>query len=309
MELLLPVSKGIASYVPGLYALRSRRRHLQTANAKYCYEVWIKHLTMLNEHDSVPAPKTFAELGPGGSLGVGLAALLSGADTYYALDIIKYSEVDLSLALLRGLVDLFRNRTPVYTGWPIDAEVFPGHILTDDLLEATLAEPRIEEIHRALTAPDGRAGSITIKYTVPWTDPSVIRRGEVDLIISQAVLEHVDDLENTYDAFAQWLRPGGRMSHEIDFRSHGLTRPWNGHWEYPELVWRVIIGKKPYVINRQPCTTHVSLMRDRGFEVTRELRQRIEGIPRERLASRWRDMTDDDLVSATALVQARLKGR
>ena len=156
---------------------------------KYCYEVWIKHLTMLNEHDSVPVPKTFAELGPGGLLGVGLAALLSGADTYYALDIIKYSEVDLSLALLRGLVDLFRNRTPVYTGWPIDSEVFPGHILNDDLLEATLAEPRIEEIHRSLTAPDGRAGSITIEYTVPWNDPSVIRRGEVDLIVSQAVLE------------------------------------------------------------------------------------------------------------------------
>jgi hypothetical protein len=156
---------------------------------KYCYEVWIKHLTMLNEHDSVPVPKTFAELGPGASLGVGLAALLSGADTYYALDIIKYSEVDLSLALLRGLVDLFRNRTPVYTGWPIDSEVFPGHILNDDLLEATVAEPRIEEIHRSLTAPDGRAGSITIEYTVPWNDPSVIRRGEVDLIVSQAVLD------------------------------------------------------------------------------------------------------------------------
>ena len=189
MELLLPVSKGIASYVPGLCALRSRRRHVQAANAKYCYEVWIKHLTMLNEHDSVLLPKTFAELGPGGSLGVGLAALLSGADTYYALDIIKYSEVDLSLALLRGLVDLFRNRTPVYTGWPIDSEIFPGHIGTDDLLEATLAEPRIEEIHRALTAPDGPHGSITIKYIVPWNDPSVIRRGEVDLIVSQAVLD------------------------------------------------------------------------------------------------------------------------
>jgi hypothetical protein len=116
MELLLPVSPGIASYVPGLYALRSRRRHFQAATANYCYEVWIKHLTMLNEHDSVAVPKTFAELGPGGSLGVGLAALLSGADTYYALDIIKYCEVDLSLALLGGLVDLFRNRTPVYSG-------------------------------------------------------------------------------------------------------------------------------------------------------------------------------------------------
>ena len=176
------------------------------------------------------------------------------------------------------------------------------------MLAATLAEPRIEEIRRALTAPDGRAGSITIEYTVPWNDPSVIRRGEVDLIVSHAVLEHVDDLEDTYDAFAQWLRPGGRMSHQIDFRSHGLTKPWNGHWEYPDLVWKVIVGNKPYLINRQPCSRHVSLMTERGFEITRELRQRMQGIPREKLASRWQDMTDDDLVTATALIQGTAAG-
>ena len=306
---LLPIAKGIASYVPGLYALRARRRHLRTANATYCYEVWIKHLTMLNEHSPVPVPKTFAELGPGGSLGVGLAALLSGADTFYALDVVRYSEIDLSLALLGDLVDLFRKRTPSYLGWPVESDVFPGHILTDDVLAETLAEPRIEEIRRALTAPDGRAGSITIEYTVPWNDPSVIRRGEVDLIVSQAVLEHVDDLEDTYDAFAQWLRPGGRMSHQIDFRSHGLTKPWNGHWEYPDLVWKVIVGNRPYLINRQPCTRHVSLMTERGFEITRELRERMQGIPRENLTSRWQGMTDDDLVTATAFIQARLQER
>jgi SAM-dependent methyltransferase len=306
---LLPITKGMASYVPGLYALRSRRRHVQTATASYCYEVWLKHLVMFNELEPVPVPKTFAELGPGGSLGVGLAALLSGADTYYALDIVKYSEVDMNLSVLTDLVDLFRDRTPVDVGWPVESTVFPSHILTDDLLETTLAGPRIDEIRRALTAPDGRAGAITIEYTVPWTDPSVIRRGEVDLILSQAVLEHVDDLDTTYEAFAQWLRPGGRMSHEIDFRSHGLTGPWNGHWEYPEAVWKMIVGKKPYLINRQPCTTHVALMRDCGFEITRESRERMQGISREKLASRWQGMADDDLVSATAVIQARLDER
>jgi hypothetical protein len=135
-----------------------------------------------------------------------------------------------------------------------------------------------------------------------------VRRGEVDLVLSQAVLEHVDDLDKTYDAFVQWLRPGGYMSHEIDFRSHGLTKPWNGHWEYPDLVWKVIVGNRPYLINRQPCSAHVAMMRERGFRVIRELRQRMEGIPRARLAPRWRGMTDDDLVSATAIVQAQLAG-
>jgi SAM-dependent methyltransferase len=237
---------------------------------------------------------------------VGLAALLSGADTYYALDIIKYSEVDLSLSLLRDLVNLFRNRTPARVGWPVEADVFPADILADELLESTLSKSRIDHIRQALTAPDGRSGSITIEYIVPWHDPSVVRRGEVDLIVSQAVLEHVNELEETYDAFAQWLRPGGWMSHEIDFRSHGLTRPWNGHWEYPEFLWKLIVGRKPYVINRQPFSTHISLIANRGFEVTSELRQRISRVPREKLAARWQDMSDDDLVSAIGIVQARL---
>jgi hypothetical protein len=269
--------------------------------------VWIKHLTLLNEFAPVPVPKTFAELGPGGSLGVGLAALLSGADTYYALDVERYSEVDLSVAILDELVELFRSRTPAQVGWPIEAEVFPEDLLSVDALVETLAESRIADIRRALTSPSGRAGSITVEYVVPWNDPSVIRQGEVDLIVSHSVLEHVNDLEDTYDAFSQWLRPGGYMSHGVDFRSHGLTKPWNGHWEYPEAAWRMIVGNRPYLINREPYSTHVSLIADRGFEITREMRDRISGIPRNKLAPRWRVMTDDDLVTSGAVIQARLK--
>lgn len=306
MEFLGPVAKGVASFVPGVYALRSRRRHLQSADATYCYEVWLKHLVIANENGFASVPKTFAELGPGASFGVGLAALLSGADTYYALDIIKYSQVDLNIPLLDDLVILFRNRTPVHVSWPVESKLFPAHILTDRLLDETLAEPRIAEIRRALTATGGRAGEITIESVVPWNSPSVIRRAEVDLIVSQAVLEHVDDLEHTYDAFKQWLRPGGYMSHEIDFRSHRLTEVWNGHLEYPEWVWKLIVGRKPYVINRQPCSTHVSLMKERGFEIVDDRRQRMQGISRAKLARRWQGVTDDDLTSAIAFIQGRL---
>ncbi len=35
----------------------------------------------------------------------------------------------------------------------------------------------------------------------------------------------------------------------------------------------------------------------------------MRGIPRENLASRFQDMTDDDLVTATAFIQARLQER
>lgn len=266
----------------------------------------MRHLTMLVEHNRTPTPEALAELGPGGSLGVGLAALLSGVDKYYALDIVEYSETDLNLALLSDLVDLFHARTPVDFGWLSESKVFPGHILTNDILAETLAPTRIDNIRRALTSQIGIAGRITVQYITPWNDPAVIQESQVDLIVSHSVLEHVDDLRNTYDAFRKWLRPGGHMSHLIDFSSHGLTRSWNGHWRYPELVWNMVVGHKPYLINRQPCSTHITLMTERGFEITTDRRHRIVGIPRDKLAARWQGLDDEDLRCASMFVQSKL---
>ena len=311
---LTPIVKGFASYIPGLYDWRDRRRVSHRTTAQYSYHRWLGHLALLNQRHSCPVPATVAELGPGASLGVGLAALLSGADTYLALDLVKYSDIESNAELLRELVTLFRSRAPLDWTWlhdslgmPTDFDTaFPRQVLTDEVLADSLADSRIDEIFRALEAPDGRSGSITIEYTVPWTDPAVIRRGSVDLIISNSVLEHIDDLDGTYDAFAQWLKAGGRMSHAIDFRSHALTKIWNGHWEYSEPVWRMIVGRKPYLINRKPCSHHIAMMAERGFNITLELQQRTAGIPRNKLAARWQDMADDDLTCSAAILQTRL---
>jgi hypothetical protein len=47
-------------------------------------------------------------------------------------------------------------------------------------------------------------------------------------------------------------------------------------------------------------------MRKHGFSIVRVLRRlREDGIPREALAPRWRDISDEDLKTATAFVIAR----
>jgi hypothetical protein len=76
----------------------------------YCYEVWLKHLTLLWANGLRTIPDTVAELGPGDSLGTGLAALLSGANHYYALDIIRYADTPRNLMIFDQLVDLFQRR-------------------------------------------------------------------------------------------------------------------------------------------------------------------------------------------------------
>jgi hypothetical protein len=77
---------------------------------------------------------------------------------------------------------------------------------------------------------------------------------------SQAVLEHVDELASTYQELYRWLKPGGFMSHEIDFRCHRTARKWNGHWAYSDSAWKLIRGVWPYLLSRQPHSTHIELL-------------------------------------------------
>jgi SAM-dependent methyltransferase len=147
---------------------------------------------------------------------------------------------------------------------------------------------------------------ITIKYVVPWSEPHVVMKESVDMILSHSVLEHVDDLEATYKAFALWLKPKGWISHQIDFRSHGLSKEWNGHWAYSDWLWRIIVGRRPYLINRQPCSTHLTLVKENGFEILCHLkRNRPDGIKRSQLAPRWGNLSEDDLTCSETFVQAQ----
>lgn len=305
------VAKGMLSYIPGALELMPRRGTGGTDSAEYCYGVWLKHLAMLWQNGLERLPAVIAELGPGDSLGTGLAAVLSGIDTYYALDVVRYSDASRDLRILDELVELFQERRPRPTrGWPdfdqyLNDGLFPGHILTADVLERALAPRRVAAIRSALLGDTSSEG-VCIRYMVPWCDPGVISSGSVEVVISHSVLEHVDDLETTYRALAAWLAPSGLMSHQVDFDSHGLSEAWNGYRAYSELLWTIARGKRPFLINRQPCSVHLDLVRQNGFEVTCSLqRYRDDGIARGALSSRWQSLSDDDLNCCELFFQAR----
>src|SRR4051812_1903806 len=107
------VVRGAATCIPGVSKVLSAWRPERTGgtdNAKYCYSVWLKHLTRLWASGSRRIPVTVAELGPGDSLGTGLAALLTGVEHYYALDVASYADPQRSIAILDELVQLFEER-------------------------------------------------------------------------------------------------------------------------------------------------------------------------------------------------------
>jgi len=309
---LKPVLKGILTYIPGLRAFVTRRTG-GADSARYCYSVWLRHLVMAHQHGLAAQPRVIAELGPGDSLGIGLAALLSGTECYYALDIVDYANTQANLVIFHELVNLFQRKEPIpdEQEFPalrplLQSYEFPRQILSDQRLAQSLRSNRIQLITEVLTGTgDSKKSPIAIHYIVPWYDEKVIRPQSVDMIFSQAVLEHVDNLAQTYEALHRWLKADGFMSHQIDFGCHGLAKKWNGHWAYSDLAWRMIRGKRAYLLNRYPYSVHKWQLAQCGFNIVAEVKTFDDsGLTRTHLNSRFQALSDEDLRTRTVHILA-----
>ena len=89
----------------------------------------------------------------------------------------------------------------------------------------------------------------------------------MDLIFSQATMEHVDDISFHYESMQKLLKKEGLISHSIDFRCHGYASNWDKHWEYSDLYWKLLRGKRPYLINRMPLSKHLNLIKANNFKI------------------------------------------
>lgn len=300
---------GLATFIPGVARLPVGQGGGGTQSAPYCYSVWMRHLVLAARHGAGGVPRVVAELGPGNSLGIGIAALLSGVERYEAFDVVAHASAQGNLAVFEELLALFQARAPIphegvhaKVNPPLDDYAYPAALL-EPLRAGALAPDRLRRLRESLRDP-AAPGSL-IRYRAPWFDAGAAEAHSVDLIFSQAVLEHVDDLDTTYAAMRRWLRPGGMVSHQVDFRSHGTSSRWNGQWGHSELVWKLYRGKRAFLLNRAPVSAHIALLAREGLRVVCDERQRQpSALPREALAPRFRALTDDDLTTAGAFLQA-----
>lgn len=298
---------GLATFIPGFPDLMNPGKR----SARYFYSVWMRHLVMAHHIGITKLPDVVAELGPGSAIGLGLSALLSGTKQHFALDVAEYASVEENLAIFDQLVQLFHARAdiPDDDEFPrvkpkLESYQFPQHILTDTLLADALDTQRLNKIRASISNP-GMNGSM-IEYFAPWNDTRLMRPNSVDMLISQAVMEHVADLSVTYEAIHTWLKPDGLLSQQVDFKSHGTSNKWDGHWTYSDMVWKLMQGKRPYWINREPHSTHLRLLDQTDFNVVGDIA--IESVPeikRSELAPRFRDLSDQDLSTSGAFIQAR----
>jgi SAM-dependent methyltransferase len=299
-----PILKGSSTWLPVLNAWRKHRASTGgTDTPRYCYSVWLRHLAILHAYGFKIAGPRVGELGPGDSIGIGLAALLSGATQYVGLDIVPFSANANLEGIFDELVNLYSRREPIPDNdeFPrlrprLDSFEFPGHLI--DLTDfAARAKGIRDELRTILN------GSRVIKYQAPWTSPNDIAPASLDLIFSQAVLEHVDNLEETYQAMFAWLKPGGYASHVIDFSAHHLSPFWNGHWAYSDLQWRLVRGRREFLLNRQPLSRHLECAENVGFGILAlDLLCGDNGLKRQELSQRFQVLDDDDVQTRGAIL-------
>ena len=143
---------GLGSCLPGWPALvRHQRRRGRKASAGYCYSVWMKHLMVLFNNGLASRPRTVVEIGPGDSLGIGICALMSGAERYVAVDAVKQTDPADNLPMVDEIAGLFARQAPIAD----DEEFLPFPVqLIDAGIIRPATEDRLQDIRNALLTTD-----------------------------------------------------------------------------------------------------------------------------------------------------------
>jgi SAM-dependent methyltransferase len=296
---LKPLLGGLATSIVPSLADKLGRRNQPRVTAEYYYTVWMRHVCTAAHFQSWNAPHTVLEIGPGVALGTGMAALLSGVQRYIAYDATPLLSTGFDEQIWQDLIALFRQQKPfAESDRIVPSTSFPSELFPREQLARALSDERLARVRHSIAQRTDLIGY--------WNDLNSLPACKIDYVFSHSVLEHVADLEATYRAMWRILRPGGVMTHSIDFSSHGTSREWNGHWTVPDVVWEWMQGNRRYFLNREPASTHRALLEQVGFEVMGfHLTPLASSLARNDLTTRFRHLSESDLTSVSAFVVAR----
>lgn len=292
---LIPILAGLSSYIGPLHRLIAQFSADPAKPASYYLHVWLKHLAFLRQAGMSSLPKHLVELGPGEALGVGVAALLCGVQKYTALDAVPRRLAPASISMIDEIARLLERReVSSPDGWPQVEESVFRDILDELIPTGRIPAARLDAVRSALSGRNPE--SATVQVIAPWADHQNILSGFADTIVSHAVLEHVTDLPGTYRAMAELLKPGGYMSHHIDLKCHGMSKIHNGHLAFSPALWKLVVGRKPFLINREPRSRHLDILRSTGLhpELVFE-RMGRDGLKPRQLARVFQHLSEEDI--------------
>ena len=228
----------------------------------------------LNDHEIREhlSGKAILEYGPGDILGVALLMYAYGAQTVCCVDRFPLSK------LSAKNVDVYMR-----------------------LLNSLGPEQRVRAANAFNENGDPRSGfnpqAITYKVTKNGLAGS---SQEYDLIISRAVLEHVNNLEETMLDIKRSLKYGGVSLHEVDLKSHGLDRYKEFDFlSWPKLAYDLMYSHKGFP-NRWRVNTYRELAKSAKLHVkklspTGRLEQEKIDAIRPRVAKEFSRVSPEEL--------------
>lgn len=138
-----------------------------------------------------------------------------------------------------------------------------------DALAAGLPPAQRKRLDQAFLVPGQPASGLragTLDYRITKSGLSRLQ-SSVDLIISRAVLEHVNDLDATFQDMFEALRPGGIALHQVDLKSHGLHRRNELDFlAWPPTAWSLMHSQKG-VPNRWRVNRYREIIAHTAFEL------------------------------------------
>ena len=276
------LSNQLARYAPSLYIKLTRQtgRSKEVTNrcetAIYfirCFSEYIDQIGLsINQSQEFLRGKRVLEYGPGDILGVALLMYAHGAESVHCVDRFPIEKKT-------------RNNLQVY----------------QFLLESIEGEKRARAKKAFNVAGRVESGfnpkAITYSVTPDGLAPNGLK---YDLIISRAVLEHVNDLESTLNNISRVLKKDGISIHQVDLKSHGLDRYQTFDFlTWPEFLYRSMYSHKGFP-NRWRIDKYKELIEKSGLSCNKFVplgkleREKIE-IIKPKLAKQFRHLSPEEL--------------
>jgi hypothetical protein len=273
-RLLKAIIKGVITFIPGVSSLlikwQIKSKH-SASNPEFSYAFWLSLLVYFKENGITPNLNQIGEIGTGGLFGIGICALLTGSEKYHALEIEDVYDKENNLKLLDEIVLLFKKKTPISDKFKQMNIEIENHEFPEDLIKPFyLKENIISDIKNDLLTDCSK--SKKIKIIKKWEIADTLN---LNLIFSRAAMEHVENPNDVYKRIAFQLKEKSYMFHDIEFHSHGVTTKCNEHFIIPNLLWKIIYGRRDYYLNRWDLKKHLSAIMENKFNIVKTTKKMI----------------------------------
>jgi SAM-dependent methyltransferase len=266
------LAKIILSRLPFGYSLWQKLglfRHGQMDSSDYALRVFNSHVKRASL-DGKLAGKTILELGPGDSISTSIIAAANGAKSIL-VDAGDFMKRD--VATYRELASILAQKNYI-----------------------------VPQITKGMNFKDVLAASNSEYFTEGLQSLRLIPTHSVDLIFSQAVLEHIRKYEflDIMKEFRRILKPNGICSHQIDLKDH-LGGALN-NLTFSEKLWESdFFVKSGFYTNRIRFVEMLEMFKNANFHVNITHVENWNFLPtsRNQMNEIFRKFTDDELLKSS----------